>query len=194
MMPTLVGGRTCFAAAISCGLAALCASAAASPIEVFGFGARHAGRAGAGTAVADDFAALYYNPGGLALGRGARLTLGAQGAVSNLTVDERRQKLADPVGMVVGLTLPAPLGGPLADRVYLGMGLYLLPKTIAQIRARSPEEPFYPWYDNRLQRIVVLTGVGARLTDTITAGVAVNFLAGMTGGIEAREGATRALE
>jgi hypothetical protein len=196
MMPTLVGGRTCFAAALLSVAAAMgiAMPAAASPIEVFGFGARHAARAGAGTAVADDFAALHYNPAGLALGHGARLTLGGQGAVSNLSIDDRRQSFADAAGVVAGVTLPAPLGGPLADRAYLGLGLYLLPRTIAQIRARSPDEPFYPWYDNRLQRVVVLSGLGVRITDDVTIGVAVNFLAGMTGGIQAREGATRALE
>ena len=68
MMPTLVGGRNRFAVFAGVAVAALCAPAAASPIEVFGFGPRHGGRAGTGTATADDFAALYYNPGGLALG------------------------------------------------------------------------------------------------------------------------------
>jgi hypothetical protein len=193
MMPALVGVPIRFALAGAV-VAALCAPAAASPIEVFGFGSRHAGQAGAGTAVATDFGALYYNPAGLALADGARFTVGAQGAVSNLSIDDERETLADPVGAVIGLTLPAPLGGPLADRIYLGVGLYLLPKTIAQIRARSPEEPFYPWYDNRLQRIVVLSGLGVKLTDAITVGAAVNFLAGMSGGIQASEGATRALE
>src|SRR5262249_2506892 len=44
--------------------------AAASPVEVFGFGPRHGALAGAGVASTDDFAAVYYNPAGLALGTG----------------------------------------------------------------------------------------------------------------------------
>jgi len=82
----------------------------------------------------------------------------------------------------------------MTERIHIGLGMYLLPKTIAQVRAHFPDEPFYPWYDNRLQRIVILPGAAVRLTDTVRVGAAVNFLAGVEGGVRASEGSTRALE
>jgi long-chain fatty acid transport protein len=182
--------NACAAALIT----SLSTRALASPVEVFGFGARHAALAGTGVASTDDFAAVYYNPAGLALGTGTTATFGVQGAISNLQVQDRRLPLADPVGMVIGLVAPAPLGGPLANRLRLGFGMYLLPTTIARVRAHFPDEPFFPWYDNRIQRIVILPGAAVRVSSKITVGAAVNILAGLGGGISASEGATRALE
>jgi len=167
--------------------------AAASPVEVFGFGPRHAALAGAGVASTDDFAAVYYNPAGLALGTGMAATLGASGAISNLGINDRTASLDDPIGMTIGLVAPAPLGGPLENRIRVGVGLFLLPTTIAQVDARFPEEPFYPWYQGRIQRDVIVPGVAVRVTDRITVGAAVNFLAGVVGGLEASAGAERSL-
>lgn len=166
----------------------------ANPAEVFGLGSRRAGQAGAGIATVDDFAATLINPAGLARSHGKAVTFGGQGAVSNLRVDDRRLPLSDPAGAIVGLVAPAPLGGPLADRVHIGLGMYVLPGGIARIVARVPSEPFYPYYQGRTERIVILPGVGVRLTDRLEVGATANFLAGLGGGIQAGEGATRALE
>ncbi|MCE9576110.1 MAG: outer membrane protein transport protein [Deltaproteobacteria bacterium] len=173
---------------------AISSRAVASPVEVFGFGSRHAAMAGTGVASTDDFAAVYYNPAGLAVGTGTSASFGVQGAVSNLSIDDRRQALTDPVGVVLGLVAPAPLGGPLANRLRLGLGMYILPTSIARVRAHFPDEPFFPWYDNRIQRLVILPGAAVRVSSAITVGAAVNVLAGLGGGIQASEGATRALE
>lgn len=170
------------------------ARAEASPVELFGFGSAHGAQAGTGVASTEDFSAVYYNPAGLGAGTGKQATIGFLGALSNLKVESRRQAFEDPAGMVVGITAPAPLGGPLAGRLRVGAGLYLLPGTIAQIVARYPDEPFYPYYDNRMQRIVVLPGAGVKIIDGLWVGLAVNFLAGLQGGIVAGEGPTRALE
>lgn len=168
-------------------------AARANPIELFGFGSRHAAHAGAGVAEVDDMAATWMNPAGLASGR-RTLTTGLLGAVSNLRVDDRRLPLSQPGGGLFGVTLPAPLGGPLAGRIGVGLGMYVLPTTIVRISARLPDEPFFPYYQGRAERLVVVPGVGVRVTDDVDVGVAANFLAGLGGGIEAGEGATRALE
>jgi long-subunit fatty acid transport protein len=174
--------------------AALPAAAAANPAEVFGFGSRAAGRAGAVVATSDDFAAGHYNPAGFAWAPGRRLSFGAASAISNLTIQDRRVAIEEPTGMVVGVTLPAPLGGPLANRLYLGLGLWLPPRSAAHVIARLPDEPFFPWYDNRTQRILVLPGAAVKITDQLAVGAAVNFAATLDGQVLASEGATRALE
>jgi long-chain fatty acid transport protein len=190
--------RSWFAATAA--LASLIASlagprrAAASPPEVFGFGSRQAGLGGAVAARVDDFSSGYYNPAGLAFGTGKRVTLGLFGAASNLHVNDRTVGIAEPFGIVFGATAPAPLGGPLAGRVRVGIGLYLLPTTIVRVIARLPDEPFYPWYDNRTQRLVVLPFAAFRITDRLGVGVAANVLAGLAGHVVAGEGPTRALE
>jgi long-chain fatty acid transport protein len=186
-----LGGRFVFAIVILVALAP--GRAAASPVELFGFGSAHGAQAGTGVATADDFAAVYYNPAGLAAGTGKQASIGFLGALSNLQVEGRRQPFEDPLGIVVGIAAPAPLGGPLAGRLRVGAGLYLLPGTIGQIVAHYPDEPFYPYYDRR-QRIVILPGAGVKIVDGLWVGGAINFLAGMQGSILASEGPTRAIE
>lgn len=174
--------------------AALPVPAAASPVEVFGFGSRHAGRGGAVSATVTDFAAGYYNPAGLGLGRGKRLSFGTVGARSNLRVDDERVDLSEPIGFIVGVSAPAPLGGPLENLLHVGIGLYVLPRTVTRIIARFPDEPFFPYYDNRTQRVVVLPTVAVRVRPELSFGVGVNVLATLDGRVSASEGATRGLE
>lgn len=166
----------------------------ASPAEVFGLGSRQAAQAGAGVAAVDDFAATLVNPAGLARSGGRYLTLGGQGAYANLMINERRTGLSDPAGGIFGLTAPAPLGGPLEGRIHVGLGMYVLPGGIARIVARFPDEPFYPYYQGRTERLVIVPGVGVRVSDRIEVGLAANFLAGLGGSLQASEGATRALD
>jgi hypothetical protein len=72
--------------------------------------------------------------------------------------------------------------------------MYVLPTSIVRITARFPDQPFFPYYQGRAERLVIVPGVGVALGGGWSVGVAANFLAGLTGGIEAGEGATRALE
>src|SRR5688572_26670437 len=134
----------------------VCAAAAAraNPAEVFGFGSRAAGVGGAASAWIEDFSAAHYNPAGLAFGE-RTLTVGVLGSKSLLEVNDAGYRLPEPVGVVLGATGPVPLGGALAGRVHVGLGLYVLPATVMRITARLPDEPFYPYYD-RTQRLTVL--------------------------------------
>jgi hypothetical protein len=96
--------------------------------------------------------------------------------------------------MVIGATSPAPLGGFLKDRIHVGVGLYLLPTTVVQVIARQPDEPFFPYYDNRTQRLVVLPVIAARVHDDVSIGIGLNILAGLSGQVLATPGPTRAIE
>ncbi|HTM20914.1 MAG TPA: hypothetical protein VL172_10410 [Kofleriaceae bacterium] len=166
----------------------------ANPADVFGLGSVASGRAGAVVATSDDFASGYYNPAGLAWAVGKQLTFGAMSAVSNLEIQDRRAGISEPSMMVVGLTLPAPLGGPLTDRLHLGLALCLPPHSAAHVIARLPDEPFFPLYDNRTQRVLVLPGAAVKISDRLAVGAAINFAATLDGAVLASEGATRALE
>jgi long-subunit fatty acid transport protein len=62
------------------------------------------------------------------------------------------------------------------------------------VRAHTPDEAFYPLYDNRTQRLVVLPSLAARICHGLSLGIAFNYLAGLGGQVAATEGSTRALE
>jgi len=149
---------------------------------------------GAVAARVDDFSSVYYNPAGLAGSRHKHVSFGLLGAASNLTINDRGYDLAEPLGFTLGATAPAPLGGVLADRLFVGVGLYMLPTTMVRVIARLPAEPFYPWYDNRTQRLVILPGLAVRVNQRFNLGVALDLLAGLGGQVVAGEGPTRALD
>lgn len=168
--------------------------ARANPIEVFGLTSQRAGQANTGVAAADDASALYYDPAGLVASPGGELVIGTLGAYSHLAINSRRVGLADPYGLQLAVRAPLPLGGALADRFAVGVGLHLLPRNVARIIAPAPDQAFYPYYGDRLSRVVVLPGAAMRLGHGLSIGGAVNVLAGLGGSIYAAEGATRAID
>ncbi|HEX6836536.1 MAG TPA: hypothetical protein VF334_08175 [Polyangia bacterium] len=169
--------------------------AAASEPELFGLGSEEAAVAGASSARVHDFSAGYYDPAGLVLARRPEASIGVIGFGSSLPLpDGSRFHMGDRLGILVGAATPVPFSGVLADRLYFGVALHLLPDSIVHVIARTPDRAFYPLYDNRTQRLVVLPAVAARLWRGLSVGLAFNFLAGLGGNVAATEGATRALE
>jgi long-subunit fatty acid transport protein len=63
-----------------------------------------------------------------------------------------------------------------------------------RVISQSPETPFYPHYDNRTQRLIVLPSLAVRLPAGVALGLGFNYLAGLAGRVAAAEGATRAIE
>jgi long-chain fatty acid transport protein len=170
------------------------APAQANPIEVFGFTSRRAGQANVGVAAADDASALYYDPAGLVASRGGELIVGTLGAYSHLAINDSIAKLSDKYGFQLAVRAPLPLGGALADRFTVGLALHLLPRNVARIISPAPDQAFYPYYGDRLSRVVVLPGAAVRLGGGLSLGAAVNVLANLNGSLYATEGATRAID
>jgi long-subunit fatty acid transport protein len=168
--------------------------ARANPIEVFGLTSQRAGQANTGVAAADDASALYYDPAGLVASNGGELALGMLGAYSHLAINGDTAKLTDAVGFQLAMRAPLPLGGALQDRFSVGLGLHLLPRNVARIVAPAPDRAFYPYYGDRLSRIVILPGAAVRLGGGLSIGAAVNVLASLNGTIYAADGATRATD
>jgi long-chain fatty acid transport protein len=174
---------------------ALCAPARASTPDVFGFGSESTSLAGAVTACASDFSAAFYNPAGLALAGAARtVAFGVTGYTSELSIRGARQSISDPLGFELGVRAPVPLGGALRDRIAVGFALHMLPDQIVRVIAHTPEEAFFPYYDNRTQRLVVLPAIAAKVTPRLSLGLGFNFLAGLSGKVQTSQGGTRTLE
>jgi hypothetical protein len=169
--------------------------ARASTADVFGLGSEESAVAGASAARVHDFSAAHYDPAGLTLATRAEGTVGLIGFGASLPLpDGRTFRMTDRVGILVGAATPIPFTGVLADRLYIGVALHILPDTIVRVIARRPGEAFYPLYDNRTQRLVVLPALAVRLPRGLAAGIGFNYLAGLGGRVAASEGATRALE
>jgi long-chain fatty acid transport protein len=170
-------------------------TARASAPEVIGFGSEESAVAGASAARVHDFSSGFYDPAGLTQLRRPEVSIGLVGFLSALKLaGPRTVPISDPLGIVVGAGTPVPLKGWLEQRVYVGIGLYLLPNTLVRVVAHRPDEPFYPLYDNRTQRLVILPSIALRLPHGFSLGIAFNYLAGLKGTVAATEDATRAIE
>jgi long-subunit fatty acid transport protein len=185
-----VGKLWAFAFALVAGHAA---AARANPFELLGLTSRHAAQANAGAATADDAAALYYDPAGLAASPGKELSIGVIGAHAFLAVGDGHASLVDGYGAQLAMRAPVPLAGAWANRIVVGVALHLLPRDVARIVAPAPDAPAYPWYGDRLARVVVIPGAAVRFGD-FAVGAGVNVLAGLDGTIAATEGAARAID
>lgn len=169
--------------------------ARASEPELFGLGSEEAAVAGASAARVHDFSAGYYDPAGLVLARRSEASVGVVGFGSALPLpDGRSFHMSDRLGILVGAATPIPFVGALADRIYFGVALHLLPDAIVHVIAHTPDQAFYPLYDNRTQRLVILPAVAVRVWRGLSVGLGFNYLAGLGGNVAATEGATRALE
>lgn len=161
--------------------------ARANPLEVFGLTSRRAGQANTGVAAADDASALYYDPAGLVGSPGGELVVGALAGYSHLSINSGRATLDEPVAIQLAFRTPLRLGRAIADHVTVGLGVHLLPGTLARVDAAAPDEAFYPYYADRLSRMVILPGAAVRLGHGVALGAAFDVLASMSGSSRATE-------
>ncbi len=156
--------------------------AAASPLELFGFGGRSPALAATGVAAADDYECLYLNPAGLAEVRGRRLSAGT--LLGTFDLDGVDRDVENAAGVEVGAAFPLPLGGWLRDRVGLGFGIYVPTTVLNRARAPRPGVPFYTLLENRSQVVGIQLGAGLRLSPRWSVGAGVLVLGGLAGGID----------
>jgi hypothetical protein len=166
----------------------------ASGFDVQGIGPESVAEVGARNASAEDGTAAFLNPAGLAFGQSTTLSLAPTFSFSTLQAQDKPLPLEDPVGITLTAAALVPLEGPLANRLRIGFSGYFLPTAALRLLARTPETPFYPYYDNRTQRLVALPALGIRLTPWLGIGVGANVLAGVRGPAKLETGASGAPE
>ncbi|MBP8808622.1 MAG: outer membrane protein transport protein [Kofleriaceae bacterium] len=170
--------------AFAMALVAAAAPASASPLDLFGFGGRSPGLAGAGVASAEDFDAVYLNPAGLAYATRKRATVGGLAAAMRLELGADAYPVEGPRGLEIGGQVPMPLGGALRDRVGLGFGFYVPSEAINRARAPFPGEPSFVLLESRAFVVGLLVGVGVKVTPRLAVGLSVNALAVLRGTID----------
>lgn len=200
MLPAHATARAC-AAALAAAVALLTAGnpARADSPSLFGLSSRWAGMADAAVSLADDFAAAFYNPAGLAMAPRGRFHAGVMAYGARLRLPQGTAGIDNPAEVLAGITFPFPFKGKLKNRFWMGFSFALHPEIITRVKAHLPTDVFYPYYDNRSQRITFLPGLAVRLLDhprwgVLTVGVSLNAFAGLDGTVVGIEGASRALE
>jgi len=183
-MSPMLRGSGALAVAPLFALGALASPARASPLDLFGFGGRSPAMAGTGVAFADDYDAVYLNPAGLADARRKRATIGAVYGDFTLALDGRDTGTEAATGLVFGGVVPMPLGGPLRDRVGLGIGFYVPTQTLNRARHPFPGQPVYVLLESRAHVVAVQVAAGVRIAPRWSVGAGVIALAALRGGID----------
>ncbi len=181
--------------------ALLCAGGTlrAGPAELFGLAGRWGGLADAAAAGASGPEASFFNPGGLALAETGSFTAGSLFHGAWLERPQGNQGFTWPMSLLLGVAVPFPLRGALAQRIWLGLQLTSPPKSLALARGHRSTDVFYPYYDNRMERLMLLPALAVRVFrrpgwGELGIGVGLNVLANLAGTVVAQEGALRSVE
>jgi len=162
--------------------------ASADVFDTFGFGPRSTAMAGAMTAEANDYSAVFYNPALLVTRRDATVGAAIQwyrpdmSVVSNdpsKMLDCRFCQPPDTVGTSIGIV--GPLSGKVRNRVALGVGLHLPTQRLLHVDLPDPNRPYWYDYQSHSERIEVWTAISIRLFDWLTIGAGVQALADLVG-------------
>jgi long-subunit fatty acid transport protein len=154
------------------------ATAAAEPLDTFGFGARATGMAGATTADTRGAAAAHANPAAVAHAPHPEVTIGWGYGRLDLELDGRGAGLLDPHGADIGLAIPLTTAGV---RHGFGLALYLPDQFIARIQLIPATEPHFVFLDNDPHRVVVEPVYSVQLAPWLSVGAGVSLLADAAG-------------
>lgn len=164
-------------------LAGAAGEAAANPLDAFGWGARAPALGSAYAAIAEDSAAGYYNPAGLARGADLRVDVGYQAARPMLDVSGQRQNVKDARGLTAGVVLPGQI---LGVRFAFGATLFLPDQYVTRVHVLSYDFPRLQMYDNRTQRFFLAANLAVRIYRGLYIGGGLAFLSRSSGTVELR--------
>jgi long-chain fatty acid transport protein len=154
------------------------ATAAANPVDLFGFGGRGNGMGGAQTAATTDVGANYYNPGALAVPDELVFGAGYQYNSLSLSMNDGDQGLDASHGFSMGMIVP---GNFLGQHIAFGAGVYLPDQSVVTVKTRPAEQPRWALYDSRPNRLFFGGHLAVRITDDLRFGAGVGTVADTSG-------------
>ncbi|MBK8256371.1 MAG: hypothetical protein IPK82_27340 [Polyangiaceae bacterium] len=169
-------------------------AATAGAFEVVGADPVGVAEASARVARASDGAAAFYNPAGLAMGRGVGILVAPLLMGSTLQIQGKTSSISDPFGFCITAHGTVPLKSFLEDRIRVGIAMFVPPEAAIHLLVAQPTAPQLPYFDNRTQRLMVEPAFAVRITDAFSVGAGVNVLGGVKGPADVRPGASGAPE
>jgi long-subunit fatty acid transport protein len=149
------------------------------PEDVYGLSARTIAMGGAGTALPGDFAAVHYNPAGLALCRADLVAVEAGGLVHNLGFADNRggsTKLTPRANDDQGrFTFGSCLGLPFDLSLGLAVGVGY-PHSVDVDQQTANQQPTYVMYGQNHEQLSFAAGLGWRAAKWLSVGVGLAVL------------------
>ncbi|MCB9487620.1 MAG: outer membrane protein transport protein [Deltaproteobacteria bacterium] len=154
----------------------------ANPFDFFGAGVRANGMGGAYTALGDDIAGLYYNPGALPQVGGLNIDIAYISATMHLDFDGREVPVDDNSGVQFGLLLAQNL---LGRRLTFGANVFLPDDHVIRFQMLPRKQPQYIMVTNDNHVLVADVGGGYDVIhDRLGLGAALSLMGDNTGGVD----------
>lgn len=163
------------------------APARAGTFDVFGYNGRSMAMAGALTAGANDYTALFYNPAALTLEPKVNLGAGLTLTLPDLYIEREAGNGSIESSMPethagVHLGWRYPLGGIFENKVAIGIGLYLPVSRVVRVQGLDPVRPQFYMYQNLQDKLLIVAGVSYRPVEWFSFGIGAQVLADINGG------------
>lgn len=178
-------------AAVVAALLAVCsatvpAPAAATSLELYGFGARAVALAGAAEAVEDDYFAAFTNPANLAFAKHIHFGFGADAIWNRFGIDRVAGQSQYPSTLpadnyLAHLGISTPIGGPLQDKMALGLAIHVPLGGPTRLDAHDYRQPQLPIYDSLGDRLALVAALAYRPWPWLSLGAGVQVLTALTG-------------
>ena len=162
-------------------LVALPIAASANPFDVFGVGARPIAMSGAFTGVADDGAAAYYNPAGLAQIPRLTITGGYFYATPNLRINGRDNGVDDNRGAYFSFTSSLVVFG---HRWTSAVTLFFPDQHVLRFLMLPNSNPRFTLYYNDNHALAVYASTGFAIFPWWMVGGGINYIGDNSGGVD----------
>ncbi|QQR90662.1 MAG: hypothetical protein IPJ88_02665 [Myxococcales bacterium] len=164
----------------------------ASPLEFAGIGSVAAAKSSAVIASETGPESSYYNPAALAFSGTLQLQLSYQHLASKLSYGGPYAEQSSEIDL-------ADLGAfavsaPITPWLSMGLALQSPLKSALSIDAPSIEDPHFPYYENRSQRISLFPALALRPLRWLSLGLALNYFSSLRGSLRTAMGGSRATE
>lgn len=136
----------------------------ASPLDLFGQGARSAGRGGVGAVTGIDGESLGANPSGVAAHPQMSLTIGTLFGSIDLDANGEARPASSPRGTSLVAVMPVRLGGAANKRLVLGVEAFIPKDNLVRLSYPGARTPNFTLLEQRTQ----MTGLGASLAMSLS--------------------------
>lgn len=169
-------------------LTVLAQSGLADVLFSYGFTPRTIALGGAFTGIANDYAAAYYNPGGLIQSDSNETALGYMITGEDMDVSlpkGNKPELESTKGLIFGLNMPIPFRGWLERRLFFGFSCFFPEGVVLAIQVPYPTEPQYLLLQNSGRSLTLIPTLAVRLADGLGIGGGAQLFDNTSGQIKA---------
>ena len=172
--------------------AALCVSAVvpatarATSLELYGFGARAIALAGAAEAVEDDYFAAFTNPANLAFAKHIHFGFGADAIwnrfdIQRVAGQSQYPNVLPADNYLAHIGISTPIGGIFRDKMALGIAIHVPLGGPTRLDAHDYRQPQLPLFDTLGDRLALVASLAYRPWPWLSIGAGVQVLTALTG-------------